>query len=40
MSTKVLGMVGVACLLAGPAFGHHSFAMFDYNKAPASAETA
>lgn len=32
MSTRLLGMVGAALLLAGPALAHHSFAMFDYNK--------
>ena len=32
MSTRVLSIVAVALLLAGPAFGHHSFAMFDYSK--------
>jgi hypothetical protein len=25
-------MVGAALMLAGPAFAHHSFAMFDYSK--------
>jgi hypothetical protein len=32
MSTKILGIVAAVLMLAGPAFGHHSFAMFDYNK--------
>ena len=32
MSAKVVGIVGAVLLLAGPAFAHHSFAMFDYNK--------
>lgn len=32
MSTRVLHIVAVSILLAGPAFGHHSFAMFDQNK--------
>lgn len=32
MNTKVLGLVGGALILAGPAFAHHSFAMFDYSK--------
>jgi len=32
MSRHVLGISGLAFLLASPAFAHHSFAMFDYNK--------
>lgn len=32
MTTRFLGMVGAALMLAGPALAHHSFAMFDYNK--------
>jgi len=32
MNLKLLGMTGAVLMLAGPAFAHHSFAMFDYNK--------
>ena len=32
MSTRVLNIAVATLMLAGPAFGHHSFAMFDYNK--------
>lgn len=32
MHIKFLGVAGAVLMLAGPAFGHHSFAMFDYNK--------
>lgn len=32
MNTKFLGIVAAALMLAGPAFAHHSFAMFDYNR--------
>ena len=32
MTTRFLGIAGAALLLAAPAFAHHSFAMFDYNK--------
>jgi len=32
MNTRFLGIVATALMLAGAAFGHHSFAMFDYNK--------
>ncbi len=32
MKIKFLGMTGAVLMLAGPAFAHHSFAMFDYNK--------
>jgi hypothetical protein len=32
MTTKFLGILAAALMLAGPAFAHHSFAMFDYNK--------
>ena len=32
MNRKFLGIVTAALLLAAPAFAHHSFAMFDYNK--------
>lgn len=32
MSIKFLGIAGIALMVAGPAFAHHSFAMFDYNK--------
>jgi hypothetical protein len=32
MTRKFLGTAGAVLLLAAPAFAHHSFAMFDYNK--------
>lgn len=32
MNIRIFRMAGAALLLAGPAFAHHSFAMFDYNK--------
>lgn len=32
MDRKLIVMVAAALLLAGPAFAHHSFAMFDYSK--------
>ena len=32
MSTRVLKIAVAVLMLAGPAFGHHSFAMFDQNK--------
>lgn len=32
MNIRILRMAGAALLLAAPAFAHHSFAMFDYNK--------
>jgi len=32
MTIKLLGLAGAVLVLAGPAFAHHSFAMFDYNK--------
>lgn len=32
MNIKFLGIAGAVLLVAGPAFAHHSFAMFDYNK--------
>ncbi|HYR91716.1 MAG TPA: DUF6152 family protein [Terriglobia bacterium] len=32
MTTRFLSILAAALVLAGPAFGHHSFAMFDYNK--------
>jgi hypothetical protein len=32
MKTKFLILVGAALMLAGPAFAHHSFAMFDFSK--------
>ena len=32
MQMRLLGIAGAVLLLAGPAFAHHSFAMFDYNK--------
>jgi hypothetical protein len=32
MNIKFPGIVGAILMLAGPAFAHHSFAMFDYNK--------
>ena len=32
MRIKFLGIAGTVLMLAGPAFAHHSFAMFDYNK--------
>jgi hypothetical protein len=32
MSIKFLGVAGALLMLGGPAFAHHSFAMFDYNK--------
>ena len=32
MHIKFLGIAAAALMLAGPAFAHHSFAMFDYNK--------
>ncbi len=32
MKMKFLGIAGAVLMLAGPAFAHHSFAMFDYNK--------
>ena len=32
MKKKYLGIAGAVLMLGGPAFAHHSFAMFDYNK--------
>ena len=32
MNITFLGIAGTVLMLAGPAFAHHSFAMFDYNK--------
>ncbi len=32
MKTKLLVLIGAALMLAGPAFAHHSFAMFDYSR--------
>ena len=32
MHTRVLHIIAIVLLLAGPALAHHSFAMFDYNK--------
>ena len=32
MRIKFLGIAGTVLMLTGPAFAHHSFAMFDYNK--------
>ena len=32
MNLRFLGITGAVLMLAGPAFAHHSFAMFDYNK--------
>ena len=32
MQMRRLGIAGALLMLAGPAFAHHSFAMFDYNK--------
>ena len=32
MNTRVLKIAAAALMLAGPAFGHHSFAMFDQSK--------
>lgn len=32
MNRKLIVMVAAALMLAGPAFAHHSFAMFDYSK--------
>ncbi|HYR87486.1 MAG TPA: DUF6152 family protein [Terriglobia bacterium] len=32
MKAKFLILVGAAMMLAGPAFAHHSFAMFDFSK--------
>jgi hypothetical protein len=32
MTARVLSIVAVAMMTAGPVMGHHSFAMFDYNK--------
>ena len=32
MNIKFLGVAASVLMLAGPAFAHHSFAMFDYNK--------
>ena len=32
MNRRLLGMLCVVLMVAVPAFGHHSFAMFDYNK--------
>lgn len=32
MKMRLLGIAGAALMLAAPAFAHHSFAMFDYNK--------
>ena len=32
MNSRFLGIAGAVLLTAGPAFAHHSFAMFDYNK--------
>ncbi len=32
MNIKFPRIAGAVLMLAGPAFAHHSFAMFDYNK--------
>ena len=32
MTTRLLSILAAALMVAGPAFAHHSFAMFDYNK--------
>jgi hypothetical protein len=32
MKNRFLGIAGTVLMLAAPAFAHHSFAMFDYNK--------
>ena len=32
MTARALGIGSAILMLAGPAFAHHSFAMFDYNK--------
>jgi hypothetical protein len=32
MTPRALGIGSAILVLAGPAFAHHSFAMFDYNK--------
>jgi len=32
MSIKFPGLAGAVLMVAVPAFAHHSFAMFDYNK--------
>ena len=32
MKMKFLGIAGTVLALSAPAFAHHSFAMFDYNK--------
>ncbi len=32
MTARALGIGSTILMLAGPAFAHHSFAMFDYNK--------
>ena len=32
MRTRFLGVAGAVLVMALPAFAHHSFAMFDYNK--------
>ena len=32
MNLRALGIGAAVLVLAGPAFAHHSFAMFDYNK--------
>jgi hypothetical protein len=32
MRTRFLGVAGAVLMVAVPAFAHHSFAMFDYNK--------
>jgi hypothetical protein len=32
MKNIVLGLAAAGVMAAGPAFAHHSFAMFDYNK--------
>ncbi len=32
MNIRFLGIAAAVLLSAGPAFAHHSFAMFDYNK--------
>ncbi len=32
MNIRFLAIAGAVLMLAGPAFAHHSFAMFDYNK--------
>ena len=31
MTSRALGIGSAILMLAGPAFAHHSFAMFDYN---------